>query len=52
VTLAALESSQITSVEIPQAVLEKWTPANIATQKDTQYIQALAVLMQRISRLK
>ena len=39
-------------VEIPQAVLEKWTPANIATQKDSQYIQALAVLMQRISRLK
>lgn len=39
-------------VEIPQAVLEKWTPGNIATQKDTQYTQALAVLMQRISRLK
>lgn len=39
-------------VEIPQAVLEKWRPANIATQKDTQYTQALAVLMQRISKLQ
>lgn len=38
-------------VEIPQKVLATWTPANIATPKDPQYTQALAVLMQRPARL-
>lgn len=39
-------------VEIPQAVLDKWTPANLFTNKDTQYKQAIAVLIQNIYTIK
>ncbi|MBD2770868.1 S41 family peptidase [Iningainema tapete] len=39
-------------VEIPQAVLDKSTPANILTQKDTQYNQAITVLIQNIYSIK
>jgi carboxyl-terminal processing protease len=34
-------------VEIPETMLKTWTPTNIATPKDPQYTQALAVLLQR-----
>ena len=39
-------------VEIPEKVLETWTQADIATPKDLQYTQAIAVLVQRLVQTK
>ncbi len=37
-------------VEIPATVRQNWTSANMTAMKDSQYAQALAVLLQRLER--